>query len=73
MTLTYEAAMKKMNQHITQKPDGTFELAADADSQNLGIDLVVFADLKRSLEITNGMIRSGKINAADVEFPTPQP
>jgi hypothetical protein len=62
----YETAIKRFQEHVTRAEDGTFRLDVE-DGVSIGIDPVVFADLKRSLEETNRMIKSGEINPKDVE------
>ena len=41
----YEAALKQLQPHISREPDGTFRLNVES-GESLGIDPVVFADLK---------------------------
>lgn len=64
----YEAAIAVLNKHITRAPDGTFELNVK-DSQEIGMDVVIFADLSRSLEMTNRLIKRGEIKPEEITFP----
>lgn len=62
----YEAAMEKLNKHITRNSDGTFQLDV-TDGASVGVDEIVFADLKRSLDVTNDLIRRGVIDPNLIE------
>ena len=62
----YEAAMSFLEPYIKRAEDGTFILNI-SDGRAVGIDPVVFADLKRSLDETNRRIRVGEIKASDVQ------
>jgi hypothetical protein len=65
----YEQAAERMQRYIHRSDDGTFILdimdAAQADIH----DPVIFADLKRSLEETNRLIRNELLDPRAVEFP----
>jgi hypothetical protein len=62
----YLLAIEKMNEHIERADDGTFILNVE-DGSSIGInDPVVFADLRRSLDVTNKMIREGEVRPGDV-------
>ena len=62
----YADALKQMEKHITRNADGTFHLDAK-DGPSIGVnDPVIFADLARSLEVTNRMILRGDIKPEDV-------
>ena len=61
-TRVYEDAVTRFQEHITRAADGTFLLDAK-DGESIGVsDPVLFDELKRSLEETNRMIRSGDID-----------
>lgn len=66
MAERYEAAIRQLREYIRRNEDGTLRLDID-DAQSLGIDPVVFADLKRSLEETNRLIRNGVMRGEDVK------
>jgi hypothetical protein len=58
----YEIAMQRFEANLRQNPDGTFDLKVD-DPRLIGVDnLVIFADLKRSLDETNRQIKLGNID-----------
>ena len=61
----YEAAMRTLQQHIRQEPDGTFTLTV-AKAEDIGIDPILFADLKRSMDETNRHIQAGDYQLGDV-------
>lgn len=61
----YETAIEKLRPHISRDGDGTFIINV-ADGSALGLDPVIFADLRRSMEHINEMIRRGEINPEDV-------
>jgi hypothetical protein len=65
-TELYEVAIRRFQEHLTRTDDGTFRLNID-DGRSIGIDPIVFADLKRSLDETNAMIRRGEIDPKQVE------
>lgn len=65
----YDSAMKKMEKHVQRNPDGTFTLNL-SDGSSIGVDIITFTDLKRSLEVTNRMIRRGEIRPEDIVFST---
>jgi hypothetical protein len=63
----YEAAMRRLNDYVTRAEDGTFQLNIQ-DGRQIGIDdPVIFADLKRSLEETNRMIKRGEIDPRSIK------
>jgi hypothetical protein len=62
----YEIAIKRFYDHLSRAEDGTFRLSIE-DGASAGIDPATFADLKRSLEQTNKMIRLGKLDPKEVE------
>ncbi len=66
----YKAAIKLFEAHLARNPgDGTLylQIANPEDGKSIGIDdPVIFADLSRSLEITNRMISRGEIRADEV-------
>lgn len=62
----YESAITQFDKHIRRASDGTFILGAE-DGKSIGVDdPVVFADLRRSLEITNRMIRDGELDPNEI-------
>ncbi|HWX40458.1 MAG TPA: hypothetical protein VN345_04840 [Blastocatellia bacterium] len=63
----YEAAIRRFQGHLKRAEDGTFRLDVEDDGKSIGVDPIVFADLKRSLEETNRKIRSGEIDPKQVE------
>jgi hypothetical protein len=63
----YELAIAELSKHITRAKDGTFKLKVK-DAQEIGMDPVVFADLSRSLEMTNRLIQRGEIKAEEIPF-----
>ncbi len=63
-TTDYEEAVRRMEKHIQRQADGTFTLDID-DGASIGVDPVVFADLKRSMEQTNHHVRSGDYQVGD--------
>jgi hypothetical protein len=62
----YEEAIRRLEPYIKRAEDGTFILLI-TDARALGIDPVVFADLKRSLDETNRRIGLGEIKASDIK------
>ena len=64
----YEAAIAEFSIHVARTADGTFQLNVK-DAKEIGMDQVVFADLQRSLETTNHLIKRGEIRADQVLFP----
>jgi hypothetical protein len=65
-TADYISAMGQFEKHLRRSDDGTLELDTD-DIRSIGVsDPVIFADLKRSLEVTNQKIRAGEISIDDV-------
>src|SRR5690242_3570514 len=61
----YEAAIAKLQPHIRTADGGTLRL--DVQSENdVGIDPILFADLRRSLEETNRKIRNGEIRSEEI-------
>jgi hypothetical protein len=67
MRETYESAIQHLNQYVKKLPDGTLEIAID--NEKLGMDPVIFADLKRSLEETNRKIKSGELSVDQIAPP----
>ena len=63
----YESAIQHMNQYVTKASDGSLEMTVDAEK--LGMDPVIFADLKRSLEETNRKIKSGELSVDEIAPP----
>jgi hypothetical protein len=62
----YERAIAQFERHLKRAKDGTRFLTAK-DGPSIGIDdPVVFAELKRSLEITNNLIRLHEIKPHEV-------
>jgi exonuclease VII small subunit len=61
----YEAAMSQLEKYIKRAQDGTFRLEIE-DGKSIGVDPVVFEDLKRSLEETNRKIRQGELSPEQV-------
>jgi hypothetical protein len=62
----YEIAIRRFQEHLTRAEDGTFRLDVE-DGNSIGVDPIVFADLKRSLEETNIKIRRGEFDPNNVE------
>ena len=62
----YEEAIDKLRPHISRASDGTFVIDGEM-AGTLGIDPIILADLRRSLEQTNEMIMRGEIKSEDVE------
>jgi len=63
----YETAIKRFQEHLRRAEDGTFRLEVP-DGGSIGVDPIVFADLRRSLEETNEKIRRKEIDPKDVEY-----
>ncbi len=63
----YEGAMRRLRDYITKAEDGTFRISIE-DGKEIGVDPALFADLKRSLEHTNRMIKRGEIKSSEVAF-----
>jgi len=63
----YEAAIMRFQEYLTRGRDGTFRLTRDS-AKDLGMDPVIFADLKRSLEETNRKIKRGEIDPDEIRF-----
>jgi len=61
----YQNAIRRFQDHLTRAEDGTFRLGVE-DGAKIGVDPVVFADLKRSLEETNRKIRDREIDSKQV-------
>ena len=62
----YELAIKQFEKYLRVADDGTLKLDA-AYVRSIEVnDPVVFADLSRSLEITNKMIMRGEITSAEL-------
>ena len=66
----YEQAIKVFREHLHRTGEGVFRLdvSDNEDGRGLGIDPVVFADLKRSLDETNRMLRRGEIKMDQVQM-----
>jgi hypothetical protein len=64
-TNPYELAIDKLRPYLSRSDDGTFVLDTES-ARTLCLDPVIFADLLRSLEHTNEMIRRGEIKPEDV-------
>jgi hypothetical protein len=65
--MTIDEAAAALTRHTSRAADGTFVLSVRT-AQEAGIDdPVLFADLVRSIEHTNELIRRGEIKAEDVE------
>lgn len=62
----YEDAIKRLQPHIHREANGKFRMDDGADS--LGLDPVVLADLRRSMEHTNELIARGEIDPASVKI-----
>jgi len=66
-----DQAIARFEAHLRRADDDTLVLEA-ADGPSIGInDPVMFADLKRSLDVTNTMIRRGEIKSEQVTKYTP--
>ena len=64
----YEDAIRRLQEHLVRNPeDRTFRLTIE-DGGSIGIDPVIFAELKRSLEEMNKLIRSKAVDPEEVEF-----
>lgn len=61
----YETAIKRFQEHLARAGDGTFRLEVD-DAASIGVDPIIFADLKRSLDETNEKIRRKEIDPARI-------
>jgi len=61
----YEDAILRVKKYIKLAHDGTLVLDVKSGDQ-LGIDPVLFADLKRSLDETNQKIRRGEISSQGI-------
>lgn len=66
----YKDAMSVFSKFVQPNDDGTFRLEV-SDGKSAGIDPIIFADLKRSLEVTNEKILNHEIGAQDVRKNTP--
>lgn len=64
----YEPSIAEFGKHVARATDGTFALDVKS-AQQAGIDPVVFADLQRSLDTTNRLIRRGELKADQVFAP----
>ena len=61
-----ERAIAQFEKHLHRAEDGTLDLDA-ADGPSIGIDdPVLFADLFRSLQFTNKMVRSREISPDEI-------
>ena len=66
MSLDYENALLRFQQHVRLTEEGYFRLDIE-DGLEIGIaDPVIFADLKRSLDETNRRIAHGQIDPAAI-------
>lgn len=63
----YETAIKRFQERLARASDGTFRLETD-DAASIGVDPIIFADLKRSLDETNEKIRRKEIDPGQVGF-----
>jgi hypothetical protein len=63
----YEAAMQRCQPYLRRAEDGTIHLDVH-DARSIGVDPIAFADLKRSLEVTNDKILRGEIRSSDIEL-----
>lgn len=61
----YADAMRKLEKHIRAEPDGTFSVTV-TKGEDIGIDPLIFADLKRSMEQTNRHVLAGDYRVGDV-------
>lgn len=62
----YVSAMILFDKHLHPTKDGTLELDTE-DHRSMGIDdPIIFADLKRSLDVTNRKIRNGEIKPEQI-------
>lgn len=67
LTRKHKAATERFRKFIKRNPDGTFALLI-RDPREAEIDPVEFADLARSLDETNRMIRAGLLDPKHVEL-----
>jgi hypothetical protein len=58
----YADAVRTLEQHVRQEPDGTFTLVVE----DIGIDPLILSDLKRSMEQTNRHVLAGDYQVGDV-------
>jgi len=65
----YETAIMRFQRHVKRTDDGTFRLDAE-DAKSIGVDPVLFTELKQSLEETNRKIKQGELDPNKVEFVT---
>lgn len=63
----YHDAIQLLKPYVRKGADNHFYYAEGADA--LGIDPIVFNDLKRSMDETNRMIDSGEIDHNEVVWP----
>jgi hypothetical protein len=63
-----EVALRRMQEHLVKAADGSLILDPMVDAQTLGIDPIVFSDLKRLLEHTNALIQRGEIESLEAEL-----
>jgi hypothetical protein len=61
----YQLGIRRFQEHLTQIADGTWHLDVP-DATSMGVDPVVFADLKRSLDETNNKIRRKEISPEEI-------
>lgn len=64
----YEVAIRRLQEHLVKAADGTLLLDPRVTAKSLGIDPIVFADLKRSLNHTNALIQRGEIEPSEVHL-----
>jgi hypothetical protein len=62
----YERAIRQFESHIHRADDGTFVLEAK-DGPSIGIyNPVIYADLVRSLNHTNNLVKNKQLNPKDI-------
>jgi hypothetical protein len=62
----YQLAIAQFEKHLHRAEDGTLELDAP-DGPSIGIeDPVIFADLFRSLQFTNQMVKTREIDPNEI-------
>jgi hypothetical protein len=64
----YAAAVRVLQTYIRRTEDGIFHLNVPT-GESIGLDPVVFADLKASLEETNRKILNHELDPKSIEFP----
>ncbi|BCX03322.1 MAG: hypothetical protein KatS3mg053_1260 [Candidatus Roseilinea sp.] len=65
----YELGISRIESHLSQNPDGTLQLTVE-NADQLGIDPVVFDELRQALSATNDLIQQGKIRPEQVKLRT---